>query len=246
MALVFATRFRASGDSPRYRIALRINPSRIFFVCRYCHQRKVIDAGGGDLYETTTSTSTSARHLEQRQRGHGHLAPSKARLTKVVDGSLCAILKNGKIEVTQAVANELLGFHCQDFCVAAVSWLVKNNHPLHEFKTLAFRALLEAANLEAARTLWTHHTSMSRFVMRLYESIPAYSCECERMFGKLGDLLEPQRRAISPQLLAAIQCVQRWLNAGFGKGHKPTQHTTDNELDLIDQLGKWDRDSDSK
>ena len=40
-------------------------------------------------------------------------------------------------------------------------------------------------------------------------SIPASSCECERMFSELGDLLEPRRRAIQPQLLAAIQCVRR-------------------------------------
>jgi hypothetical protein len=52
------------------------------------------------LYKTTTSTLTSARYLKQQKRGHGHLAPSKARLTKVVDGSLRAILKNGKIKVT--------------------------------------------------------------------------------------------------------------------------------------------------
>ena len=123
------------------------------------------------MYETTTSTSTSARHLEQQKRGYGHLAPGKARLTKVVDGSLRAIIKNGKIKVTQAVANELSGFDCQDFRVAAVSWLVENNHPLREFETPAFRAMLEAANPEAARALWTHHTSVSRFVMRLYEHL---------------------------------------------------------------------------
>jgi hypothetical protein len=104
-----------------YRVALRNDLSRIFFICRYYHQRKVIDASGSGLYETTTSTSTSARHLKQQKRGHGHLAPGKARLTKVVDGSLRAIIKNGKIKVTQAVANELLGFNCQDFRVAAVS-----------------------------------------------------------------------------------------------------------------------------
>jgi hypothetical protein len=66
------------------------------------------------------------------------------------------------------------------------------------------------------------------------------------MFSKLGDLLKPRRRAISPQLLAAIQCVRRWLKASFGKGHKSTRHTTDDELDLIYQLGDWDRDSDSE
>jgi hypothetical protein len=39
-------------------------------------------------------------------------------------------------------------------------------------------------------------------------TIPASSCECERMFSELGDLLTPQRRKISPQLLAALQCIR--------------------------------------
>jgi hypothetical protein len=76
------------------------------------------------------------------------------------------------------------------------------------------------------------YPNLARMALDLI-SISASSCDCERMFSKLGDLLEPQRRAISPQLLAAIQCVRRWLKAGFGKGHKPTRHTTNNKLDLI-------------
>ncbi|KAI1665823.1 Dimer-Tnp-hAT dimerization containing protein [Pyrenophora tritici-repentis] len=42
-------------------------------------------------------------------------------------------------------------------------------------------------------------------------SIPASSCECERLFSELGDLLEPRRRAIKPQLLAATQCERKDL-----------------------------------
>jgi hypothetical protein len=48
-------------------------------------------------------------------------------------------------------------------------------------------------------------------------SIPASSCDCERMFSELGDLLEPRRRAISPELLAAIQCVRRWQKLVMGQ-----------------------------
>jgi hypothetical protein len=47
-------------------------------------------------------------------------------------------------------------------------------------------------------------------------NIPASSCECERMFSELDDILEPRRRNITPQLLAAIQCVRRCRSAGFG------------------------------
>ncbi|KAF1934653.1 hypothetical protein EJ02DRAFT_363217 [Clathrospora elynae] len=64
------------------------------------------------------------------------------------------------------------------------------------------------------------------------------------MFSELGDLLEIRRRAISPQLLAAVQCVQRWRKSGFGRGSgSATLSTIDDELDLIWQLCNWDTDS---
>ena len=39
-------------------------------------------------------------------------------------------------------------------------------------------------------------------------TIPAFGCDCERMFSELGDLLEPRRRKISLQLLAALQTLR--------------------------------------
>jgi hypothetical protein len=72
-------------------------------------------------------------------------------------------------------------------------------------------------------------------------SIPASSCECERMFSELGDLLEPRRRQISPQLLAAIQCVRRWYRAGFDQGSSITTATlTDAEIDATYGWCDWD------
>lgn len=46
-------------------------------------------------------------------------------------------------------------------------------------------------------------------------SIPASSCYCERMFSETGDMMEPKRRKLNPQLLSAIQCVRSWGKAGF-------------------------------
>ncbi|KAF7570517.1 hypothetical protein PtrM4_105190 [Pyrenophora tritici-repentis] len=63
-------------------------------------------------------------------------------------------------------------------------------------------------------------------------SIPGSSCECERLFSELGDLLEPRRHSISPQLLAAIQCDRRWIRAGFGTGEVPVKEAiSDEEMD---------------
>jgi hypothetical protein len=46
-------------------------------------------------------------------------------------------------------------------------------------------------------------------------TVPASSCDCERLFSELGDLLEPKRRAIGSELLAALQLVRSWIRAGF-------------------------------
>jgi hypothetical protein len=74
-------------------------------------------------------------------------------------------------------------------------------------------------------------------------SAPASSCDCERMFSELGDLLEPRRRAISPQLLAAIQCVRRWQKAGFGTGKTgATKLVSDHQIDALYGICDWDQD----
>jgi hypothetical protein len=61
------------------------------------------------------------------------------------------------------------------------------------------------------------------------------------MFSELGDLLEPRRRKISSNLLAALQCVKAWRATGY----KPLRPDADGKLtdDVIDSLYKiceWD------
>jgi hypothetical protein len=151
-----------------YRVALLKDPSRIFFVCHYCHKHKVIDAGGGGIYETTRSTSTSQRHLEEQKRGHGYQPPGKAAVM-AKESFLRRVLKDGKVNIMQTVANGFAGFSTQRFRLAAASWLVENNHPLSEFETPAFRRLVAAANPEAELALWASCMSVSRYVLRLYD-----------------------------------------------------------------------------
>ncbi|KAG9375608.1 hypothetical protein A1F94_013818 [Pyrenophora tritici-repentis] len=43
-------------------------------------------------------------------------------------------------------------------------------------------------------------------------TIPASSSDCERLFSELGDLLEPKRRALGSELLAALQLVRSWVD----------------------------------
>ncbi|PZD23253.1 Dimer-Tnp-hAT domain containing protein [Pyrenophora tritici-repentis] len=84
------------------------------------------------------------------------------------------------------------------------------------------------------------YPSLSKFAIDML-SIPGSSCECERLFSELGDLLEPRRRSISPQLLAAIQCDRRWIRAGFGSGEVPVKEAiSDEEMDTKYGVHKWD------
>jgi hypothetical protein len=46
-------------------------------------------------------------------------------------------------------------------------------------------------------------------------TILALSCDCERMFSELGNLLKLKRQAIGSQLLAAIQLMRLYVRAGF-------------------------------
>jgi hypothetical protein len=58
-------------------------------------------------------------------------------------------------------------------------------------------------------------------------TIPALSCDCERVFSELRNLLESKRRGIGPQLLAAIQMVRAWRKAGF---YLPLESDDDSEV----------------
>ena len=53
-----------------YRVVERQATNRIWFVCKYCHINKTIDAGGGGLFNITQATTLAATHLGQPKRGH--------------------------------------------------------------------------------------------------------------------------------------------------------------------------------
>ncbi|KAI1664144.1 Dimer-Tnp-hAT dimerization containing protein [Pyrenophora tritici-repentis] len=85
------------------------------------------------------------------------------------------------------------------------------------------------------------YPSLSKLALDVL-SIPASSCECERLFSELGDLLEPRRRRLGPQLLAAIQCVRRWQRAGLGGDDEVVEEeaANDDNMELLCGLATWD------
>jgi hypothetical protein len=135
-----------------YRVALIRDPQRIWFVCKYCHLHKTIDLGGSGLFDVTRATTAASAHLHQLTRGHGYYKDGKRPLLKAGQRSLAQMLAAG-VEVEQSAANAIGNFNVQRFRLAAVLWLVDNNHPLREFETPAFRAMIEFANPEAEAAL---------------------------------------------------------------------------------------------
>lgn len=161
-----------------YRVALRRAPDRLFFICRYCHQHKIIETGGGGKYDVTDSTSTAARHLEQARRGHGYQRDGSRRKPRPGAGqtTLRSMIGDG-VGVSQEVANAMGNFNVQGFRLAVITWLVDNNQPLRTLETPAFQEMMRFANPEAANALWTSHNSVARFIMRLYDYMQPQVCE---------------------------------------------------------------------
>ena len=71
-------------------------------------------------------------------------------------------------------------------------------------------------------------------------TIPVSSSKCERLFSQLGDLLQPKRRKIGAQLLAALQCVQSWVEAEFMSGNDEVDESTltDSAVEVLYNLFK--------
>jgi hypothetical protein len=82
-------------------------------------------------------------------------------------------------------------------------------------------------------TMAPKYPQLSRFAIDIL-TIPASSCECERLFSELGDLLEPKRRAIGSELLAAFQLIRSWTRAGYTYNDARRSDDDDRDGDIDD------------
>jgi len=151
-----------------YRLVLRTNTAKITWVCHICYKQKATFMGRGVL-DVSQSPSSPGRHLRDTKfKGHGLRPLGEQSSAPQAETLLDRALQNG---CSQAIANVLASFNIQEFRLAAVSWLIDNNLPLSQFESKSFRAMIQLANVEAERALWTSHNSVSRYVVRLYDSL---------------------------------------------------------------------------
>ena len=127
----------------------------------------------------------AARYLEERKTSYSYRAPSKLVIVER-DSFIQRVFTDGKIKVSQEVANELSGFNTHRFRLAVVSWLVDNNYLVSKFETPAFRKMIALANLEAEAALWASYYSVSRYVLRLYNYLkPRVIKELSQLISKI-------------------------------------------------------------
>lgn len=148
-----------------YKCALRRDPKTIIFVCKYCHQHK---KPGGRF--TGRATSSAINHLNKQSPGHGFDKYGKINMEKPrSQPSIYNSLIGRGVEVSQTIANSL-SFQSDDFRRVAVQWLIDGNHPLREFESPAFQAMITAANPLAEEALWKNRQSVTKYIIYQYQS----------------------------------------------------------------------------
>ncbi|KAI1669706.1 Dimer-Tnp-hAT dimerization containing protein [Pyrenophora tritici-repentis] len=145
----------------------------------------------------------------------------KARLPNAIDDAIAALADDDSSD------NELMDEY-ELWSRLEPKWtsqqFATNGHPIRYWLSL--------------RSKYPH---LHRFAIDVL-TIPASSCECERMFSDLGDLLEPRRRKIGAQLLAALQCIRAWMKVGVKVPPRTAEkRLTDDEIDHIYSLCEWDK-----
>jgi len=151
-----------------YRVTEVKDPSKIWFVCRYCHQHKVIDAGSGGLFDVTKATTAAATHLAQQRRGHGYNRLG-VRVQQPARGQLSLRQAlNGGVKVSQHAGNAIGNFDIQRFRLAMALCLVDNNLPMELISRPSFREMIAFANPEAEAALWVSPRSVTAYALRLY------------------------------------------------------------------------------
>lgn len=144
-----------------YRVVLKSESQRTFFICKYCHQRRVIDTGGPGQYEVTGASTSAIVHLSTSTPGHGHTETEKSALPAAGSGLVADLVKRGSAPCKQQI--DIYGFR-----TAVLRFLTEGNFPLSEVESPSFRRMLHAANREAERALRKICESISRFVLKLF------------------------------------------------------------------------------
>lgn len=106
------------------------------------------------------------------------------------------------------------------------SFTTKNNSPDDEYSqwNQCFTPLSKDHPLakDPIKYWWQERNTrpkLARFALDIL-SIPATSCDCERAFSELGDLLEPRRAKMKPDIIAALQCCKDYRRLGFERNQK--------------------------
>ena len=104
-----------------YRCQNRVKLEQIIFICKYCHQHKIIDCGGPGRYDISNANTAAQTHLAKNTPGHGYDKNGKITSKKRGQTVLEHLQTLGQYvsqEATNAIIN---GFNASIFKQAAIN-----------------------------------------------------------------------------------------------------------------------------
>jgi hypothetical protein len=155
-----------------YRCQSRIKLEQIIFICKYCHQHKILDYGGPGRYDISNANTAAQTHLAKNTPGHGYDKNGKITFeSRKRKQTVLEQLQASGQYVSQEAANAIIsGFNASTFKQAAIDWLTENNHLLREFETPSFCHMIQIANPEAEHVLWLNHQAVADYILAEYEA----------------------------------------------------------------------------
>jgi hypothetical protein len=133
-----------------YRVVRIDEPTRLFWVCKYCHIHKATSV----IIDCSKATSSAAAHLAQSIKGHNLCRTGSITPQKLLDRQLSLRQAlNGSFKVSQSAANAIGNFNVQRFRYVLVLWLLDNNLPIELINRASTRELFKLASMEAEGAL---------------------------------------------------------------------------------------------
>ncbi|KAG9386847.1 Dimer-Tnp-hAT domain containing protein [Pyrenophora tritici-repentis] len=175
------------------------SPAYYAATCLYPYYKYYCENSWVDKPEWLTSANAGFLQLWQSYKPQRTRPPSQTTAKPRhggIDDVIGALVRRNKAQVEAAHDDEYERWRTQEPEWTSEQYL-SDGHPVKYWIQLRSK-----------------YPCLSQFAIDIL-TIPASSCDCERLFSELGDLLEPRRRALGSELLAALQLVRSWRRAGF-------------------------------
>jgi hypothetical protein len=212
----------AWSKANKYYEKLDRSPAYYAAVCLHPYYKYYCENSWVDKPEWLTAANASFQQLWQAYKPQRIRPPSRTTTTPVgggIDDVIAAFVRRNNSREEEAHDDEYERWRTQEPEWSKKQYTEDGNPVVYWIQ------------------MRSKYPCLSQFAIDIL-TIPASSCDCERLFSELGDLLEPKRRAIGSELLAALQLIRSWKRAGFKLQYNNDDSATsegNNQDNLLDE-----------